>query len=67
MKQKNKMIGAMVDHLLIQMVFDVDACGDCVAYSPHLNGDAFIKDFPQKTESPAVVLHHSAGLVRYSK
>ena len=61
------MIGDMVVAELIQMDFDIDACGDCVAYSPHLNGDAFIKDFPQKTESPAVVRHHSAGLVRYSK
>lgn len=61
--------GATEDHLLIQMAskIDVDAYGNCVAYSPHLNGEAFIKDFPQKTESPAVVLHHSAGLVRYSK
>ena len=42
----------MEDHLLIQMVFDVDACGDCVAYSPHLNGEAFIKDFPQKNRKP---------------
>ena len=35
------MIGAMVVAELIQMDFDIDACGDYVAYSPHLNGATF--------------------------
>ena len=34
-------IGDMEAMGLTQMVFSVDACGDCVAYSPHLNGEAF--------------------------